>query len=63
LAKLAPKLELLLPAHNVPLAAPEFLDRLEKAVEQVRSGAAKPVVTEGRREFSFQGFSLLLAIN
>ena len=63
LAKLAPKLELLLPAHNVPLAAPEFLDRLEKAVEQVRSGAAKPVVTEGHREFSFQGFSLLLAIN
>jgi glyoxylase-like metal-dependent hydrolase (beta-lactamase superfamily II) len=63
LAKLAPKLELLLPAHNVPVAKPEFLDRLEKAVEQVRSGAAKPVVTEGRREFSFQGFSLLLAIN
>jgi glyoxylase-like metal-dependent hydrolase (beta-lactamase superfamily II) len=63
LAKLAPKLELLLPAHNVPVAAPEFLDRLEKAVEQVRSGAAKPVVTEGRREFSFEGFSLLLAIN
>jgi glyoxylase-like metal-dependent hydrolase (beta-lactamase superfamily II) len=63
LAKLAPKLDLLLPAHNVPVAKPEFLDRLEKAVEQVRSGAAKPVVTEGRREFSFQGFSLLLAIN
>lgn len=63
LARLAPKLELLLPAHNVPVAAPEFLDRLEKAVEQVRSGTAKPVVTEGRREFSFQGFSLLLAIN
>ena len=63
LAKLAPKLELLLPAHNVPVAVPEFLDRLEKAVEQVRSGAAKPVVTEGHREFSFQGFSLLLAIN
>lgn len=63
LARLAPKLELLLPAHNVPVAAPEFLDRLEKAVEQVRSGTAKPVVTEGRREYSFQGFSLLLAIN
>ncbi|MBZ5706841.1 MAG: MBL fold metallo-hydrolase [Acidobacteriia bacterium] len=63
LAKLAPKLKLLLPAHNVPVAAPDYLDRLEKAVAQVRSGAVQPVVTEGRREFSFQGFSLLLAIN
>lgn len=63
LARLTPKLDLLLPAHNVPVAAPEFLARLEKAVEKVRAGAIQPVVTEGRREYSFQGFSLLLAIN
>jgi glyoxylase-like metal-dependent hydrolase (beta-lactamase superfamily II) len=63
LAKLAPKLELLLPAHNVPIAAPEFLERLEKAVEKVRAGTVKPVVTEGHREYSFEGFSLLLASN
>ena len=63
LAKLAPKLELLLPAHNVPVAAPDYLGRLEKAVEIVRSEALKPKVTEGRREYSFEGFSLLLASN
>jgi glyoxylase-like metal-dependent hydrolase (beta-lactamase superfamily II) len=63
LAKLAPKLELLLPAHNVPVAPPDFLERLEKAVGEVRAGTVKPTVTEGRREFSFQGFSLLLASN
>jgi hypothetical protein len=61
LAKLAPRLSLLLPAHNVPIAAPDSLARLEEAVQKVRSGAVKPTVTEGRREYSFQGFSLLLA--
>lgn len=63
LAKLAPKLELLLPAHNVPVASPEYLERLQKAVESVRSGAAKAQVTGGRREYSFDGFSLVLAMN
>jgi glyoxylase-like metal-dependent hydrolase (beta-lactamase superfamily II) len=61
LAELTPRLTLLLPAHNVPTAAPSFLNRLEEAVQKVRSGAMKPTITEGRREYSFQGFSLLLA--
>jgi glyoxylase-like metal-dependent hydrolase (beta-lactamase superfamily II) len=61
LAKLASRLSLLLPAHNVPIAAPDSLDRLEEAVQKVRSGAVKPTVTQGRREYSFQGFSVLLA--
>ena len=63
LAKLQASLTLLLPAHNLPVAEPVFLTRLADAVEKVRSGAAKAVVTEGRREYSFDGFSLLLAMN
>ncbi len=61
LASLAPTLKLLLPAHNVPVAEPIYLTRLRDAVSQVRSGHAQPVASEGRREFRFEGFSLLLA--
>jgi len=61
LASLAPTLELLLPAHNLPIAEPIYLTRLRDAVKQVRSGHAQPVTSEGRREFRFEGFSLLLA--
>ena len=58
---LLPRLKLLLPAHNVPLADPADLERLNSAVQQVRSGNLKPVISDGRREYKFDGFSLLLA--
>lgn len=61
IAPLAGQLRLLLPAHNIPVASPDNLTRLESAVEKVRSGQAKATVTEDRREYSFDGFSLLLA--
>jgi glyoxylase-like metal-dependent hydrolase (beta-lactamase superfamily II) len=61
LAQLAPTLQLLLPAHNVPVATPDSLLRLDDAVKKVQSGSAKFVVTEGHREYCFQGFSLLLS--
>jgi len=61
LAPLASRLKLLLPAHNVPVASPDNLTRLASAVEKVRSRQAKATVTDGRREYSFDGFSLLLA--
>lgn len=61
LAKLEPKLSLLLPAHNVPVAEPGFLLRLAQAVQNVQSGKVRPRVTDGLWEYPFQGFSLLLA--
>jgi len=63
LAKIAPQVKLLLPAHNVPVADPIYLSRLADAVEKVRSGTLKPRVSEGRREYQFQGFSLFLSTN
>lgn len=63
LAALAPATELLLPGHNVPTAESAYLDRLAQAVQQVESGNLKPTISSGRREYSFQGFSLLLAGN
>lgn len=61
LAKLVPELDLLLPAHNFPVAKPEMLRRLADAFRQVQSGKARFALTGGRREYKFDGFSLLLA--
>ena len=61
LAALAPNLKLLLPAHNTPTADPSYLPRLKAAVKSVETGLATGKVTEGHREYSFDGFSLLLA--
>ena len=61
IAELVPRLKLLLPAHNVPVAEPDSLVRLEAAVNNVRSGSAKFTVTERHREYAFDGFSLLLS--
>ena len=62
LAALEPQIKLLLPAHNVPVAAPFYLKRLADAVQQVQRGKAKSHVAEGHREYSFDGFSLLLSV-
>ncbi len=61
LAALARGLDLLLPGHNVPVAAPAYLGRVLAALDDVKAGRVKPVVTEDYREFPFQGFSLLMA--
>jgi glyoxylase-like metal-dependent hydrolase (beta-lactamase superfamily II) len=61
LAKLTPDLQVLLASHNVPVAQPQALTRLDEAVKKVESGEATFVVTKGRREYSFDGFSLLLS--
>ena len=61
LAQLVAHIRLLLPGHNVPIAAPKSLARLNDSVKNVQSGAARFVVTEGRRDYRFEGFSLLLS--
>jgi len=61
LATLVPKLTLLLPAHEVPVAQPAQLTALRDAISRVQSGSATAVPVEGLLEFRFDGFSLLLA--
>ena len=61
LAELAPRLQLLLPAHNVPVADPSYLPRVLDAIRQVRHGRAKSVSRDGRREYKFEGFSFLMS--
>jgi glyoxylase-like metal-dependent hydrolase (beta-lactamase superfamily II) len=61
LAELTPHLQLLLPAHNVPVAQPEYLPRVLDAIQQVRRGQSKAVSRDGQREYMFEDFSFLLS--
>ena len=60
LAAMAPRLKLLLPAHNVPVASPDYLPQVVRAIEQVRSGKIKSVPHNGKQQYMFKGFSFLL---
>jgi glyoxylase-like metal-dependent hydrolase (beta-lactamase superfamily II) len=60
LAVLAPHLQLLLPAHNVPVASPSILPKVVSAMEQVRRGEVKPISKDGKHEYVFEGFSFLM---
>lgn len=61
LAALAPGLQVLLPAHNIPVAEPSYLPRVVEAMEQVRRGELKSTPKNGKQEYSFEGFSFLMA--
>jgi glyoxylase-like metal-dependent hydrolase (beta-lactamase superfamily II) len=60
LALLVPHLQLLLPSHNTPAADPSYLPKVVTAIQQVRHGDVKPVATDGKHEYLFDGFSFLM---
>ena len=61
LAELAPRLELLLPGHNTPVAPPRRLVELREAIRAVRAGELEGRRDGGRVEYDLEHFSLLLA--
>ena len=61
LAALAPRVKLLLPAHNVPVANPVNLTRLQEAVKALQAGTVKPRQSSMGWNYAFDGFSFLLA--
>jgi glyoxylase-like metal-dependent hydrolase (beta-lactamase superfamily II) len=62
LAALAPKVKLVLGAHNVPVAQPDVLPKLVEAIQAVRSGKGE-VKAEGtgKAMHTLDGFKFLLA--
>lgn len=60
LAALAPHLQLLLPSHNTPVADPSYLAKVVTAIQQVRRGEVKAVITDGKHEYVFEDFSFLM---
>ena len=61
LAALSPKLQLLLPAHNEPVADPKVLPQVVAAIEQVRSGELKATDQDGMKVYNFPGFSFRMS--
>jgi glyoxylase-like metal-dependent hydrolase (beta-lactamase superfamily II) len=61
LVALAPRLKVLLPSHNVPVADPAELARVLDGIKQVRAGKVKPVPNDGKSQYMFEGFSFLMA--
>ena len=59
LAKLRDDVDYVLPAHNEPLVTSELLVRMRDAFESIAASEAKFVLTDGNREYSFDGFSIL----
>jgi len=61
LASMVSQIDLVLPSHNFPAESPVELTRLSEALKQVQSGKAQFTRKDGRREYDFGKFSLLLA--
>lgn len=61
LAALIPKLQLLLPAHNEPVADPDYLPQVAAAIQEVSSGKRKTTVQNGTTVYAFPGFSFRMS--
>jgi glyoxylase-like metal-dependent hydrolase (beta-lactamase superfamily II) len=62
IAALAPKIHLVLPSHNVPVADPSQLPKLLVAIEKVRSEAIEPFAAgDGKVTYTVNGFIFLMA--
>jgi len=61
LAALAPRVKLVLGAHNIPVASPAVLPRLVEAFDLVRAGKVAPLPdSPGRVLYKVDGFSFLM---
>lgn len=61
LAALAPKVKLVLGAHNIPVASPDVLPRLVMAFDEVRAGKVKPQPeSPGKVLYKVDGFAFLM---
>ncbi len=59
LAGLVSEVKLLMPAHNEPAVDAGYLGHLHDAFEEVAAGMEPTVITDGNREFRFDGFSIV----
>jgi glyoxylase-like metal-dependent hydrolase (beta-lactamase superfamily II) len=59
LAELADDVDFVLPAHNEPLLPSERLVGMRNAFEAVAAGKAEFVLSDGNREYTFEGVSIL----
>lgn len=61
LAGLQSEVDFILPAHNEPLLGSEYLTAFSEAFQAMRDESAPFVLTDGSREYSFDGFSIMVS--
>ncbi len=59
LVALEPEIDMLLTAHNVPIADGSYLTRLKAAFDAIDAGTAPFEETENAHEYPFDGFSII----
>jgi len=59
LAALAPVLDDVMTAHNVPIVSPEYLIKMRSGFNAIQSGDAEFIITDGAREYDFGDFSII----
>jgi glyoxylase-like metal-dependent hydrolase (beta-lactamase superfamily II) len=59
LAVLAPEIDQLMTAHNVPIADSRYLVEMRNAFDAIAAGDADYVETDGAYEYAFDGFSII----
>jgi len=60
LAGLAGEIDIAITSHNVPIVDGEYMTALGLAFEQIKAGSVEFVVTDGNREYQFDGFSVIV---
>jgi len=60
LAALQPEVDYILPAHNEPLLDSAYLTRFRDAFRAMKDEKTAFVLTDGSREYGFEGFSILV---
>ena len=59
LAALGGSIDTLITSHNVPTASGEYLEAMDQAFAAIVSGEAEYTLSDGAREYTFDGFSVL----
>lgn len=59
LAGLAGDIDIAITSHNVPIVDGEYMIALGQAFEGIKAGSAEFVITDGNREYPFDGFSVI----
>lgn len=61
LAGLASQVDYILPAHNEPLLGSAYLTAFRDAFQTMRAESTQFVLTDGAREYAFDGFSIIVS--
>ena len=54
-------MDFILPAHNEPLLESAYLTRFRDAFQAMRDETVPFVLTDGAREYAFDGFSIIVS--